>query len=299
MSVLVVGSAALDSVKTPFGEVKDALGGSAFYFAAAASLFAPVKIVAVVGDDFPLPQLDFLKARGVDLAGLEISRGKTFRWSGIYHPDMNQRDTLLTELNVFQTFSPKMPPEYRKTPYVFLANIHPELQMEVLRQMEQPRLILLDTMNLWISTALESLKKVMAKTDVVILNDQEAKQLTGEANVISAAKAVTRLGPSTVIVKKGEHGAFVVGRETFFVLPAYPLESLRDPTGAGDSFAGGLVGYIAAQGNHDAAVLRRAMAYATVVASYAVEKFSVDRLREIGSRDVEARFKRFAEMTQF
>jgi len=297
MSVLVVGSAALDSVKTPYGEVKDALGGSAFYFAAAASLFAPVKVVAVVGDDFPLAQLDFLKARGVDLAGLEIARGKTFRWAGIYHPDMNQRDTLLTELNVFQTFSPKMPPEYRKTPYVFLANIHPELQMDVLKQMEQPRLVLLDTMNLWISTALESLKKVMAKTDVVILNDQEARQLTGEANVISAAKAVTKLGPKTVIVKKGEHGAFIVGQGSFFILPAYPLESLYDPTGAGDSFAGGLVGYIASQGCHDPAVMRRAMAYATVVASYAVEKFSVDRLREISKQDVEARFKRFAEMT--
>jgi len=298
MSVLVVGSAALDSVKTPYGEVKDALGGSAFYFAAAASLFATVKVVAVVGDDFPLTQLDFLKARGVDLAGLEIARGKTFRWAGIYHPDMNQRDTLLTELNVFQTFAPKMPPEYRKTPYVFLANIHPELQMDVLRQMEQPRLVLLDTMNLWISTALESLKKVMAKTDVVILNDQEAKQLTGEANIISAAKAVTRLGPKTVIVKKGEHGAFIMGQDGFFVLPAYPLESIYDPTGAGDSFAGGLVGYIASRGSHDAAVLRRAMAYATVVASFAVEKFSVDRLREIGSQDVEERFQRFAKMTQ-
>ncbi len=298
MSVLVVGSAALDSVKTPYGEVKDALGGSAFYFAAAASLFAPVKIVAVVGDDFPLEQLDFLKARGVDLAGLEIAKGKTFRWAGIYHPDMNQRDTLLTELNVFQTFSPKLPTEYRKTPYVFLANIHPELQIEVLDQMERPRLVLLDTMNLWISTALGSLKKVMARTDVVILNDQEARQLTGEANVIKAAKAVTKLGPKIVIVKKGEHGAFLVGPQSFFALPAYPLESLYDPTGAGDSFAGGLVGHIAAQASHDDAVLRRAMAYATVVASFAVEKFSVDRLRQIGKKDVEERFKRFSEMTQ-
>ena len=246
MSILVVGSAALDTIKTPYGEVKDALGGSALYFAAAASFFTPVKIVAVIGDDFPIGQLDFLKAQGVHTGGLETAKGKTFRWSGVYHQDMNQRDTLSTDLNVFKTFSPKLPAEYRDTPYLFLANIHPELQLEVLNQMSQPKLVMLDTMNLWISTALPALKKVMARVDAIILNDQEARQITGETNLIKAAQGVQKLGPRTVIVKKGEHGAFMVSGDNFFTVPAFPLDSLYDPTGAGDSFAGGLFGYLAA-----------------------------------------------------
>lgn len=299
MSVLVVGSAALDSVKTPYGEVKDAIGGSAFYFAAAASFFAPVKLVAVVGEDFPIRRLDFLKKRNVDMTGLEIAPGKTFHWAGVYHPDMNQRDTLATELNVFETFSPKLPPEYRNTAYVFLANIHPELQMEVLKQVARPRLVMLDTMNLWISTALPALKKVMARTDAVILNDQEARQLTGEVNIIKAAKDVTKLGPKTVIVKKGEHGAFLVRGEDFFAIPAYPLESLFDPTGAGDSFAGGLMGYIAARGEQGFGILKRAMGFGTVVASFAVEKFSIDRLKELSRDEIEERFEKFEGMTRF
>jgi sugar/nucleoside kinase (ribokinase family) len=299
MSILVVGSAALDTIKTPYGEVHDTLGGSAIFFSAAASFFTPVKIVAVVGDDFPLTQLDFLKKRGVDTDGLEIAKGKTFRWSGVYHVDMNQRDTLSTDLNVFETFSPKLPANYRDTPYLFLANIHPALQLEVLSQMTKPRLVMLDTMNLWISTALPDLKKVMAKVDAIILNDQEARQITGETNLIKAAKGVSQLGPKIVIVKKGEHGAFMVSGDSFFAVPAYPLESLYDPTGAGDSFAGGLFGYLTSCKDHSLGTMRKAMVYGSVVASYAVEQFSVERLRSLTMNDVETRYGSFKDITGF
>ncbi len=299
MSVLVVGSAALDSVKTPYGEVTDALGGSAFYFAASASYFSPVKIVAVVGEDFPLEKLDFLKERDVDFTGLEIAPGKTFRWSGVYHQDMNQRDTLSTELNVFETFSPKLPDQFRAAPYVFLANIHPALQSEVLNQVNSPRFVMLDTMNLWIDTDLDGLKQVMARCDAVILNDQEAKQITGESNLIKAAQKVTSLGPKTIIVKKGEHGAFIVSDDDFFALPAYPLESLFDPTGAGDSFAGGIMGFLAQQDNLDKETLRKSLVYGTVIASYAVEKFSVDRLHDLTREEIESRYRQIAQMTRF
>ncbi len=299
MSILVVGSAALDSVKTPYGEVKDALGGSALYFAAAASFFCPVKIVAVVGDDFPHRELDFLIQRGVDLSGLEVARGETFRWSGIYHQDMNQRDTVYTKLNVFEAFSPKLPPAHRNAPYLFLANIHPELQLQVLKQLERPRRVMLDTMNLWIDTALPELKKVLSKVDAVILNDQEAKQLTGETNGIKAAKSVAAFGPRIVIVKKGEHGAFLIKGGHFFAVPAYPLESLFDPTGAGDSFAGGLFGYLAAKGNFNFASIRKAMAYGTTIASFAVEEFSLNRLKHLTRDEIEARYERFRSYTRF
>lgn len=299
MSVLVVGSAALDSVKTPYGEVTDALGGSAIYFAAAASYFTPVRMVAVVGEDFPMDQLEFLRQRGVDTGGLEVAAGKTFRWSGIYHQDMNQRDTILTELNVFQNFSPKLPESYKDTSYVFLANIHPALQMEVLNQVSNPRLVMLDTMNLWIDTALDDLKKVMQRTDIIVLNDQETRQLTGETNLIKAARAVTKMGPKAVIVKKGEHGAFIVFRDKFFTISAYPLETLFDPTGAGDSFAGGLTGYLAMRKSHSFGNIRRGIAYGSVIASFAVEQFSVERLRTLTLDEIEARLKQFSRMTRF
>jgi hypothetical protein len=258
-----------------------------------------VKIVAVVGDDFPHHELDFLKNRGVDTAGLEIAKGKTFRWSGVYHVDMNQRDTLSTDLNVFETFSPKLPAEYRGTPNLFLANIHPELQWEVLNQMTKPELVMLDTMNLWISTALPALKKVMSKVDAIILNDQEARQITGETNLIKAARGVSQMGPRMVIVKKGEHGAFLIADDTMFAVPAYPLESLFDPTGAGDSFAGGLFGYLAASGGFSREAIRKAIVYGSIVASFAVEKFSVERLRDITRQDIEDRYLRFEEITRF
>jgi sugar/nucleoside kinase (ribokinase family) len=299
MSILVVGSAALDSVKTPYGEVKDALGGSAFYFAAAASYFAPVNVVAVVGEDFPLERIDFLKMRDVDLSGLEIASGQTFRWGGSYHDDMNQRDTLFTHLNVFETFSPKIPAGYKKSPHVFLANIHPALQLEVLNQVDDPELVMLDTMNLWIDTDLDSLKRVISKVDAIILNDQEARQLTGEPNLVKAARDVTGMGPKIVIVKKGEHGAFIISDDDFFTLPAYPLDSLFDPTGAGDSFAGGLMGYLARTGDLSSASFRKALVHGTVTASYAVEKFSVDRLRDLTQADIDSRTERLSQITRF
>ncbi len=297
MSLLVVGSAALDTVKTPYGQVDEAIGGSAFYFAAAASYFSPVRVVAVVGEDFPLKEIDFLTERGVDLGGLEVAAGKTFRWSGVYHQDMNQRDTLLTELNVFETFNPKLPEAYRRTPYVFLANIHPGLQLQVLDQVESPRLVMLDTMNLWIDTTLPELKEVLTRADAVILNDQEARQLTGSDNLIQAAREVTRMGPRTVIVKKGEHGAFLLSDEDFFSLPAYPLEELFDPTGAGDSFAGGLMGYLAETGDLSTDGFRRALAYGTVMASFTVEKFSLDRLRNLSKLEIDSRYRELVKIT--
>lgn len=299
MSVLVVGSAALDSVKTPFGEVHDALGGSAFFFSAAASYFTPVKLVAIVGNDFPLEKIDFLKKRRVDFVGLEIAPGKTFRWSGVYHQDMNQRDTLSTDLNVFETFSPKLPPEYRNTPYVFLANIHPALQLDVLNQIEQPKLVMLDTMNLWIDTTLDDLKKVLMKVNAIILNDQEVRMLTGEPNLIKAARRMITMGPETIIVKKGEHGAFILSNDDFFSVPAYPLEEVFDPTGAGDSFAGGLMGYLAQQDDMSPAVFRKALVYGTIIASFSVEKFSVDRLRDLTLEEIQQRYEIYEKMTHF
>ncbi|MBU0520431.1 bifunctional hydroxymethylpyrimidine kinase/phosphomethylpyrimidine kinase [bacterium] len=299
MCVLVVGSAALDSVKTPFGEVTDALGGSAFFFAAAASFFTEVRIVGVVGEDFPMEKIEFLKTKNVDFKGLEVAPGKTFRWSGVYHENMNARDTLSTDLNVFETFSPKLPDEYKQTPYVFLANIHPELQLDVLAQIENPRLVALDTMNLWINISLAPLKEVLKKIDVVILNDEEARMLTGEHNLIKAAKAVTRLGPKTVIVKKGEHGAFYISGDDFFSLPAYPIEGVFDPTGAGDTFAAGTIGYLARENDISPAAMRKALVYGTVTASFTVEKFSVDRMKDLTFEEIQSRYDYMIKMTQF
>lgn len=298
-SVLVVGSAALDTVKTPYGEVDDALGGSAFFFSAAASYFCPVRIVAVVGDDFPMENIEFLKKRNVDMTGLEVAPGKTFRWGGVYHQDMNQRDTLFTDLNVFETFTPKLPPDFKRTPYIFLANIHPALQMQVLDQVEDPKLVLLDTMNLWIDTDLEGLKEVMARVDAVIINDQEARMLTGESNLIKAARGVIDLGPRTVIVKKGEHGAFIISQDDYFALPAYPLESVFDPTGAGDSFAGGMIGYLAQQDDNSPQTFRKALVYGTVIASFLVERFSVERLKDLSQDEIDQRYQHLADITRF
>ncbi len=275
--VLVVGSAALDTVKTPYGEVDDALGGSAFFFSAAASYFCPVRIVAVIGDDFPMEKIEFLKKKDVDMTGLEVTPGKTFRWGGIYHQDMNQRDTLFTDLNVFETFTPKLPPEFRRTPYIFLANIHPALQMQVLDQIEDPKMVLLDTMNLWINTDLEGLKNVMARVD----------------------RGVIDLGPKTVVVKKGEHGAFIISEDDYFALPAYPLESVFDPTGAGDSFAGGMIGYLTQQDDSSPLTFRKALVYGTVIASFLVERFSVDRLKDLSQDEIDQRYQRLAEITRF
>ncbi len=238
MSLLVVGSIAYDTVETPYGKVDDSLGGSALYFSAAASLFCPVNVVGVVGSDFDASKISFLKKRGVNFDGLYMESGHTFRWGGRYYDDMNKRETLFTFLNVFERFQPRIPENYQKAKYVFLANIDPELQLEVLDQIKKPKLVALDTMNFWISGKRSELGKVLKRTDIIVLNDEEAKELTDEFNLIKAARRITELGPKSVIIKKGEHGAMLYHNGHFFFSPAFPLEKVVDPTGAGDSFAG-------------------------------------------------------------
>lgn len=299
MAILVVGSIALDSVSTPHGEVRDAIGGSALYFAASASFFGHVRVVGVVGDDFPMNELDFLQRKGVDLRGLHVEQGKTFRWTAKYHPDMNQRDTLETQLNVFASFRPEIPDEFKESSYVFLANIDPDLQLNVLSQVRKPKVVVCDTMNLWIGTKRSSVLEVFKRSDIVILNDSEAKELTHQMNLVNAAKAVGKMGPSTVVVKKGEHGAMMLSGGSFFFAPPFPTESVFDPTGAGDSFAGGFVGHLAKVKDTSNSSLRRSVVYGSVMASFTVEGFSFGRLREISEEDIEARFAQFKEMTFF
>jgi sugar/nucleoside kinase (ribokinase family) len=299
MSVLVVGSIALDTVKTPFGEAQDALGGSAVYFAAGASFFTPVNVVGVVGEDFPLAGLDFLKARKVDLRGLSVQPGKTFRWSGVYGANLNERETLDTQLNVFAAFKPSIPDAYRRTDYVFLANIDPELQLDVLRQVERPRLVVCDTMNFWIEGKRDALLRTLKAVDILILNDAETRQIAGEADLLRAARKALTMGPKTLVVKKGEHGALLISPETFFAAPAYPTESVFDPTGAGDSFAGGFVGRLAQTGDLSEDGLRRAVVYGSVIASFNVERFSVDRLKDLSQDEIRERFRAFKRITHF
>ena len=299
MSILVVGSVALDTVKTPWRMVVDALGGSALYFSAAASYFAPINLVGVVGDDFPVENLDFLKRRQVDLEGLVVRGGKTFRWSGEYGVDPNDRETLDTQLNVFATFRPLLPERYRDSQYVFLANIDPELQRDVLDQVDACQLVLCDTMNFWIEGKLDALLEVLKRTDILVLNDAEARQLANEPNLIKAARSVMTLGPRVVIVKKGEHGAFMVSETFFFSLPAFPIESVLDPTGAGDAFAGGFVGHLAKAGSLCEAEMRRAIVYGSVMASFAVEQFSMERLRSLTHQEIRDRVHALKQITYF
>ncbi len=278
MSVLVVGSVALDSVETPLGRRDDILGGSASYFSVAARLFAPVYLVAVVGEDFPREHVEMLDARGVDLRGLERADGRTFRWRGRYSADMNAAETLATELNVFETFHPRVPEAYQTAQHVFLANIDPDLQQEVLRQVTAPRMTVLDTMNFWIDRKRESLVRALAKVDVVLLNHEEIRSLTGISRLHDAARAVLDMGPRGVVVKMGEFGAMLVTRDFAFTTPAYPVRAVVDTTGAGDSFAGGFLGYLAESGDDSESGFRRAVACGVVTASFAVEGFSVEGL---------------------
>jgi cytidine kinase len=301
MSVLVVGSVALDTVKTPLEEQADLLGGSASYAAVGASFFGPVNMVGVVGEDFPTEHLNLFRARHIDLAGLQIVPGKTFRWSGEYHWDLNTRTTHRTELNVFETFTPTLPPAYRTSPFVLLANIHPSLQSHVLDQMEQPRFIIADTMNLWIETAKADLLALIRRVHLLILNDSEARELTGETSLIKAGNRIRALGPAFVAIKKGEHGCLLFGDNLFFSCGAYPLEDIHDPTGAGDTFAGGLAGYLASV-NHGAVgfeQLRKAVVYGSVLASFNVESFSLNRLRGLTRPDIEERYQTFKLMSHF
>ncbi len=300
MSVLVVGSIAFDTVKTPYGNKEDSLGGSALYFSAAASLFCPVNVVGVVGSDFDASKISFLKKRKVNFDGLYVESGDTFRWGGRYHKNINKRDTLFTYLNVFENFQPKIPAQYKEADYIFLANIDPTLQLQVLEQIQNPKLVVLDTMNFWISGKRQTLDEVVKLCDILILNDEEAHELSGEPNLITAIRKISLVGkPKTVIVKKGEHGAVLYHDNSLFFLPAYPVEKVVDPTGAGDSFAGGFLGYIAKSGNTNTETLKRALVYGSTIASYNVEDFSFDRLKKLTTKDLEARYKEFKNLTCF
>lgn len=300
MSVTVVGSVALDTVETPSGKNIEGLGGAAVYFALAAANFTRVHLVGVVGDDFPEPHVRLLESKNIDLEGLERAPGRTFRWTGRYHDDVNERDTLDTQLNVFEQFHPKVPERARKAPFLFLGNIHPALQREVLEQTEH-RFVGLDTMNLWMDTVFDELRDVLKPVDLLMVNDAEARQLTGEAGLTDAAEAIQGMGPRIVVIKKGEHGCMLFGEEAeqLFVIPAMPLERVVDPTGAGDSFAGGFMGYLATQPRTDFAALKRAVAYGTVSASFTCEAFGPDRLAQAGPEQVRERYAALSALTSF
>ena len=299
MPVLVVGSVALDSVETPFGKADDVLGGSATFFSAAASLLTPVQLVGVVGTDYPMEKLEPLANRGVDLAGLERAEGQSFRWRGRYRHDLNAAETLETHLGVFSRFSPKIPDQFRDAPFVFLGNIDPRLQLDVLNQVRKPKLIACDTMNFWIQSRRPDLLELLGKVDLVTLNDGEARQLSEKVNLVQAAKWIMDLGPKHVIIKKGEHGALMFGRDSVFFAPAFPLEAVFDPTGAGDSFAGGFIGYLTSCNNLDDASMRRAVMYGSALGSFAVEKFSIERLMNLTRSEVDARVRQLRELTTF
>lgn len=299
--VLVVGSIGIDDIETPFGKVERVLGGSATYASAAASLFAPVRFVGVAGEDLPRDAFRFLEQRGVDLAGLERVRGgKTFRWAGKYHFDLNTRDTLLTELNTLGTFDPKLPGAYRATPFVFLGNLVPAIQAKVLDQLAgRPQLTVLDTMNYWIEGARKDLEQVLRRVDVLIVNDSEARQLAGTPNLVLAARNIQGMGPRTVVIKKGEHGALLFREDGVFSAPALPLEQVFDPTGAGDAFAGGFIGALAREGRTDEAAMRRAVIAGSAVASFCVERFSVDGLKDRTPAEVEQRLAMFRALAHW
>ena len=298
MTVLVVGSVALDTVETPFGRMEEILGGSASYFSYAASLLAPVRLVGVVGDDFPEEHLEGFRQRGIDVAGLVRQPGRTFRWWGRYRGAMNVAETLDVQLNVFGEFQPVIPDEYRETEFVFLANAAPEVQLQVRRQVPGARLVMADTMNFWIEKQRDGLLALLAEVDGVVVNDQEARQLTGVGNLILAAREILGLGPRLVVVKKGEHGAMLVTETDLFMVPAYPTTAVKDPTGAGDSFAGGMMGHLARCGEVTDVHLREALAYGTVVASLTVEDFSLRRLATCSTREVEDRLAELRQMTR-
>ena len=301
MSVLGVGSIALDTVKTPVEEHADLLGGSASYAAVGASFFSPVRMVGVVGEDFPKAHVEYFASRKIDLEGLRVEPGKTFRWSGEYMWDLNTRETRSVELNVFEHFTPELPASYVETEIVLLANIAPKLQSHVLDQVRQPRFVIADTMDLWINIANDDLRALLPRVDMLILNDSEARQFTGQTSLIKAGAAIRAMGPRFVAIKKGEHGCLLFGENEFFSCGAYPLEDIHDPTGAGDTFAGGLAGYLAAEerGNIEFAQLRRAVVFGSVLASFNVEAFSLERLRALSPADIDERYKMFRQMSQF
>ena len=299
MGIVVVGTVAFDTVETPFGRVENVLGGSATYFSTAASFFTDVSLVAVVGEDFPEEHVSFLKSREIDTAGLQRIPGRTFHWTGRYGYDLNEAQTLDTQLNVLTQFQPNLPESYRDAEYLFLANIDPELQMQVLDQVKKPKLVACDTMNFWISSKPEALKMVLKKVDIVVINEGEARQFTGEANLVRAARQIISLGCKRLVVKRGEYGVLMFTSDSVFAAPAYPLEDVFDPTGAGDTFAGGFMGYLANTGDLSEDGLRQAIVFGSVMASFNVEDFSLDRMKHLEYREIEARYKSFKSLTNF
>jgi len=299
MSILAIGSVAIDHVKTPFGEDPEALGGSAIHFSAAASFLSKIRLVGVVGEDFPETQIEFLKKRGVDCAGLEVAKGKTFRWKGEYGFDLNVAKTLETHLNVFANFSPKIPDAWRDAEYVFLGNIHPSLQFQVLDQVRKKKLVALDTMNFWIEGEPEALKKVVARVDLIIINEGEARQFTKEASLVAAARKIRSLGPKTVVIKQGEYGALLFHGDEVFSAPGLPLESVKDPTGAGDSFAGGFLGYVASRGDLGMETFKQAVVMGSALASFNVEDFSCRRLQRLTLPEINKRLEEFKKLAHF
>jgi sugar/nucleoside kinase (ribokinase family) len=297
--IAVIGSVAFDDIETPGGRADNELGGSATHFAVAASFFAPVHLIAVVGDDFPRAERDYLTSRGIDLSGLESRPGKTFRWTGRYHEDLNVRDTLRLDLNVFAEFEPRIEAATRRLPYVYLGNIAPALQAGVLDQFEAPKLVACDTIDHWIETARAEFEAILPRLDLLVLNDQETRLLARERNTVRAARRILERGVKRMLVKRGEYGALLFSPESVFAVPAYPLEEVFDPTGAGDSFAGGLLGYLAATGDLSEAGLRRGIVYGSVLASFIVEDFGGRRFRTLTKDDVERRYKRFVALTEF
>jgi len=299
MDILVVGSVALDTVETPFGKIVEGLGGSATHFSTSASFFTTPHLVGVVGEDFPETHVDFLKSRKIDLAGLQKKPGRTFRWSGRYSFDLNSAETLDTQLNVFQHFFPELPASYRGKEIVFLANIDPELQSRVIDQCEKPKWIALDTMNFWIQGKKEALAKTLKRVNALFINEGEARQLTGESNLIKAAKKIREQGPATVVIKRGEYGALLFHENQIFSAPALPLEDVKDPTGAGDSFAGGFIGHIARTNDLGFENLKKACILGSVMASFIVEEFSLDRFRRLTQNEIELRYAEFRRLTHF
>jgi sugar/nucleoside kinase (ribokinase family) len=300
MSLLVVGSVAFDGIETPHGKRERTLGGAASYFALAASQFAPVGLVAIVGEDFTEKDAAVFRGRKIDLAGLERAPGKTFFWAGRYSQNMNERTTLVTELNVFGNFNPTLPASYTDSEFIFLGNIDPSLQLSVLKQVScKPKVIGLDTMNYWIERTPAELRETLKHTQILMINDDETRQLTGEHNLLRAAKRIFAMGPKTLVIKRGEHGALMVHNKFLFSVPAYPLEEVHDPTGAGDSFAGGFMGYLASAGKINEVTLRRAMVYGSVLGSFTVEKFGVERLASLKRKEIAARAKLFSKLTTF
>ena len=297
--ITVVGSVALDSIETPFGKVESVIGGSATHFSTSASFFAPINLVGVVGNDFPKEHVKFLKSRNIDTRGLEIADGLTFSWKGYYDYDLNTAHTLETNLNVFETFDPKLPDSYRSAEFIFLANIDPQLQLKVLEQTTQPKLVVMDTMNFWIESKKQHLIRTLQEVDIAMMNDAEARELSETHNLLDAARRILGWGPTTVIIKKGEHGVLMFTDKTHFAAPAFPLEDIKDPTGAGDSFAGGFIGYLAKTNDVTEANMRKAVIYASVMASFSVEDFSLNRFKRLTQKEIDGRYAHFEEMTIF